>query len=89
MKKNCWEYKKCGREAGGNKADELGVCESSTDTHYDGRYGGKNAGRKCWHVHGTLCGGNKQGSFYTKALNCLKCDFFLLVKEEEGDDFKY
>jgi len=27
MKKyNCWEFKKCGREPGGEKADRLGIC---------------------------------------------------------------
>ena len=89
MKKNCWEYKKCGREVGGSKVEELGVCSAATESRYDSMHGGKNAGRKCWHVHGTLCGGNKQGSFYTKAANCVKCEFFLMVKDEEGEDFGF
>ena len=28
---NCWEYMKCGREKGGEKADELGVCPAYPD----------------------------------------------------------
>ena len=70
MKLNCWEFKKCGREQGGNKVDELGVCNESIDSHYDGRNNGKNAGRKCWHMEGTLCGGEKQGAFGQKAGLC-------------------
>lgn len=89
MKLNCWEFKKCGREEGGSKVDELGVCTASTDTHYDGKNRGRNAGRKCWHMEGTLCGGSKQGTFSTKVGNCIKCDFFNLVKEEEGDYFDW
>ena len=27
---NCWEVKKCGREPGGAKVAELGVCPAST-----------------------------------------------------------
>lgn len=26
IEKNCWEFKKCGRETGGSKVKELGVC---------------------------------------------------------------
>ena len=89
MKQNCWEYKKCGREEGGEKTEELGVCPAAVDTHYDGTYGGKNAGRKCWHMDGTLCGGVKQGKFSQKVGNCMKCDFFKMVMQEEGPVFKY
>lgn len=89
MKQNCWEYKKCGREENGTKTDELGVCPASTAIRYDGAHGGKNAGRKCWHVNETLCDGAKQGAFYTKAANCVECDFFQLVREEEGVSFGY
>jgi len=89
MKLNCWEFKKCGREEGGSKVDELGVCNAATDTHYDGKNNGKNAGRKCWHIDGTLCGGNKQGKFGEKAGNCLKCEFFKFVKEEEDHNFEW
>lgn len=28
---NCWEYFKCGREPGGSKVDELGVCPAATE----------------------------------------------------------
>jgi hypothetical protein len=89
MKQNCWEYKNCGREEGGIKTEELGVCPASVDTYYDRKYGGKNAGRNCWHIDKTLCGGTKQGKFARKVGNCIQCDFFKKVKEEEGAGFKY
>ncbi len=30
-KLNCWDFKKCGRQSGGEKAHELGVCPASTE----------------------------------------------------------
>jgi hypothetical protein len=83
-KLNCWEYKKCGRQVGGEKAKELGVCPATTETKTRGVNGGNFAGRCCWAVTGTLCGGKVQGSFATKLANCLKCDFYGLVTKEEG-----
>jgi len=62
---NCWEFMKCGREVGGAKAQELGVCPAYPDH-----------GRHCAHIVGTLCGGEVQGSFVQKFINCLKCPFF-------------
>lgn len=35
-RQNCWEFKKCGREPGGAKASELGVCPAATDASSDG-----------------------------------------------------
>jgi hypothetical protein len=63
---NCWEFKKCGREAGGLKTKELGACPAYP-----------NDGRRCARVAGTLCGGKVQGSFAMKVVNCMKCDFYL------------
>ncbi len=83
-KTNCWEYKNCGREPGGKKADELGVCPAASDQSYSGTNDGTNAGRYCWKVAGTLCGGEVQGSFADKLMNCTKCDFYKMVKEEES-----
>ena len=81
---NCWEFKKCGREPGGLKAQDLGVCPAANTTSVHGVNGGKNGGRACWALAGTLCGGVVQGTFAAKCANCLKCEFFLLVKGEEG-----
>ncbi len=85
MKKlNCWEFKKCGREPGGAKVNELGVCPATIEVKLHGTHGGKNAGRACWVVAGSMCGGKVQGTFAQKYGNCVKCDFFQKLKEEEG-----
>jgi hypothetical protein len=89
MKKNCWQFKGCGRQPGGPRVDELGVCPASTDESSNGRNGGINAGRYCWRVAGTLCDGEIQGTWARRILNCSECDFLMHVKEEEGDSFVY
>ena len=88
MKLNCWEFKKCGRETGGAKVSELGICPASTDSRFDGTHRGKNAGRSCWIVSGTLCKGEIQGEFAKKHKNCMECDFYKTVREEENPYFK-
>jgi hypothetical protein len=87
MKKNCWEIMKCGREAGGVNAEELGVCPAAVFDELDGAHGGKHAGRVCWVVAGTMCGGEPVGSFAKKYKDCRICEFYRLVKEEEGENF--
>jgi methyl-accepting chemotaxis protein len=61
----CWEFKKCGRQAGGANAAALGVCPAYP--HH---------GSQCAEIVGTLCGGKVQGSFASKAANCMQCDFY-------------
>lgn len=61
---NCWEFMKCGREKGGEKAGELGVCPAYPDH-----------GHHCAYIVGTMCGGKTQGTFVAKLNNCIKCDF--------------
>ena len=80
---NCWEFKKCGREVGGSNAAELGVCPAYEEKRLDGVHGGQNAGRSCWAIAGTFCGGQVQGSFAEKEKNCLACDFYMFVRQEE------
>ena len=87
QKLNCWEFKKCGREPGGAKVAELGVCPVANETLSNGLNEGSNAGRICWAVAGTLCGGRVQGTFAQKRRSCVQCDFYKRVKEEEGKDF--
>ncbi len=84
---NCWEYKQCGREVGGAKASREGVCPAALEAKLDGIHHGKNAGRACWVVAGTMCHGEVQGIFAKKYEDCRKCDFYHEVKLEEGDDF--
>jgi len=85
MKLNCWEFKKCGRQAGGRNSRELGVCAASTEGKLEGVHEGTNGGRACWVIAGTLCGGEVQGTYAKKSANCRTCDFFKNVTEEEGD----
>lgn len=83
VKLNCWEHKKCGRQPGGHKVQEMGVCPAATNTELNGAHGGTNAGRACWVVAGSLCGGKIQGTYAKKLLNCWRCDFMNAVKREE------
>ncbi len=84
MATNCWESKQCGRQPGGAKVSELGLCPASTETRLDGMNHGTKAGRACWYVAGTLCGGKVQGMFATKLANCKNCEFYQQVVREEG-----
>ena len=87
-KQNCWEVKKCGREPGGSQVHMLGVCPVSTEVRLHGVHGGNGAGRACWVVAGSLCGGKVQGTFAQKFQSCTSCDFYNLVKKEEGMRFE-
>jgi hypothetical protein len=82
-KLNCWEHKKCGRWPGGPKAQELGICPATVFAGLDGAHGGKNAGRACWAIAGSLCGGKIQGTYAQKLHNCWRCEFMNKVKQEE------
>ncbi len=83
QKMNCWEFKKCGRQPGGHKVTELGVCPATMYAELDGAHGGKNAGRACWAIAGSLCGGKIQGTYAQKLHNCWRCEFMNKVKQEE------
>ena len=82
-KMNCWEFKKCGRQPGGLKEKELGTCPAAVAGDFHGAHEGQNAGRACWAVAGSLCGGKIQGTYAQKLLNCWRCEFMNLVKREE------
>jgi hypothetical protein len=84
-KLNCWEFKKCGREPGGNKVSELGECPTASVTQMDGVHGGVNGGRACWVIAGTMCKGKACGSYASKIQNCAECDFYKRVWDEEGN----
>ena len=83
-REDCWEYMQCGREPGGHNTAELGACAATTDSRFDGVNGGRNAGRCCWGVAGTLCNGKRDGKFVEKFGDCLKCPFYLEVQKREG-----
>jgi len=84
---NCWEFRKCGREPGGKRVEELGPCPAATETRADGVNGGKNGGRTCWAICGTMCGGNVLGTYAAK-IGCRSCEFFQSVQRDiEGRAF--
>lgn len=88
QKLNCWKFMKCGREAGGDKVSELGVCPAATETRTDGLNSGKNGGRACWVIAGTFCDGERQGTYATKFKDCVKCEFYQVIRREEGFGYK-
>ena len=83
-KPNCWEMQNCGREPGGHMVRELGVCPAAASPEYDGVNGGLNAGRFCWAVAGTMCGGRVSGSMAQKTSNCMSCGIYLHIVDTEG-----
>jgi hypothetical protein len=89
--RNCWEVKGCGREPGGHRVEECGVCPAATARAYNGNNRGINGGRYCWRVAGTLChlakeaGETEEG----KRKKCGTCAFHLQVLEEEGSSFMF
>ncbi len=88
-KLNCWEYKKCGRQPQGPRIRDMGLCPASIEVALDDTHEGTNAGRVCWVISGTLCKGEVQGTFAHKYKNCESCDFYQLVRREEGPNFIY
>ena len=84
-KQNCWESKQCGRGPDVQQTDPQKTCPAATEKRLDGIHDGKNSGRACWAVAGTLCGGKTQGTHATKQKVCQKCDFYQQVAEQERD----
>lgn len=84
-KLNCWEYMHCGRGPGGKMVAEKGVCPAAVEDSFDGINAGTNAGRVCWAVAGTCCGGKIQGTFAEKRGSCTSCKFYQTVQQEEGN----
>lgn len=86
MKKNCWEFKKCGKQPGGKNENVTGKCLVPLMSMYDGIHDGKNGGRVCWLVSGSMCSGEVQMAFSNKLKSCSTCDFYKKVCEEEGEE---
>jgi hypothetical protein len=85
---NCWEAMKCGRQPGGENAEQLGICSAALpNEEFEGVNKGEHCGRFCWAIAGTLCGGNVQGTFAKKLLACLECEFLKQVNDDEGRYF--
>ena len=76
---------RCGRQPGGKNAHKQGICPAAADTTFNNFNQGINAGRVCWLVAGTFCGGKAQGTFAEKQISCKRCKFYQKVHAEEGD----
>jgi hypothetical protein len=83
-KMNCWEFMKCGRELGGQRAGDLGVCPAAIYPHADGLNGGVNGGRICWAIVGTYSCHIGMSSLSQKNILCHDCKFHRKVLSEEG-----
>ncbi len=82
VKLNCWEHLKC------NYGPESAhPCPVVMDKTSNGVNEGKNAGRICWTVPNTYCTDESMGQFAEKREICFSCDFYRLVKNEEGENF--
>lgn len=84
-KLSCWEFMQCGREPGGKRVAEHGVCPAPVEVGGNGINGGMNGGRCCWAIAGTLCFGEAHGTSAKKLQDCMDCGFFWLVADEETD----
>jgi len=72
---NCWEIKKCERQKGGNKVNELGECIASRE----------GMGHSCWAVAGTLCGGKNQCEAAQKTEYCTFCEVYEIYNRSNGE----
>lgn len=63
------------------------ACPVCKEDKLDGVHGGAKAGRACWVIPHTKCGGSTQGRFDSKFTLCIECDFYNRVREEEQGSF--
>ncbi len=80
---NCWESRNCGREPGGIKAVQDGICPAAEAAWLDGVNRGINGGRVCWVVAGTMGSKVCNLTFSEKITDCVLCDFYQKVLLEE------
>ncbi len=81
---NCWEFVNCGREPGGDRADDLGVCPAAADRRFDGLNDGINAGRVCWIVAGTENNDRPHCILADRHHPCQECSFYQQVQQSAG-----
>lgn len=87
IKMNCWDYMHCGREIDGTAVPTKGVCPAWSYWTFQGKNDGFRAGRYCWNVAGTSREGEPMCERASEFGDCKKCDFYRLVKKEEGSGF--
>ncbi len=82
VKLNCWEHLQCSYGPESEHPCPVVMDETSNGVN-EGRY----AGRICWTVPNTYCTDESMGQFAEKRETCFSCDFYRLVKNEEGKNF--
>ena len=87
MSINCWEFVKCGREPGGRRVAELGVCPAAEFRAADGYLGGTNGGKACCFITGTFCEEILQGTYRDKSKDCWDCAFYRKLRQMHGAGF--
>ena len=70
---------KCGREPGGKKVAELGVCRAANEGDFNGINSGKNGGRICFVVAGSFSLDEVQGIFAKTYASCEDCSFYKIL----------
>lgn len=91
MPMNCWEFNKCGKNPSSRSSEQGEECPTEKFIEYDGINRGKNGGRYCWRIPGTLCSihdGRPIPNWADKMKDCVHCEFFKKVRSEEGDEVK-
>ncbi len=81
----CWEFKKCGRQPGGSKAGELGVCPAAAEALTTGSHPERQGCLACWAITGKFSGEGVQGS-PERLGDCIRCDY---LKQNESKDGLY
>ncbi|MGW8272094.1 MAG: two-CW domain-containing protein [Thermodesulfovibrionales bacterium] len=86
-KRNCWEFWNCGLQKSRAGRPDRRKCPAAIEQRLNGVHGGKNAGRSCWEVSGTLCDGGMSGGYPEKRKICMSCDFYRSVRTSEEPFF--
>ena len=81
---NCWEAKDCGREPNGHNVLLHGVCPVTTESSVDDIHKGINGGRYCWTLIPVIENNSNESGFCSGGLyECIKCDFYKLVRDSK------
>lgn len=87
MKINCWDYMNCGREVDGTQVTTQGECPAWSFWTFQGKNNGLRGGRYCWSVAGSDREGEPACTNVADFGDCSECNFYQLVKKEEGSNF--
>jgi hypothetical protein len=83
-KLNCWQFKNCGKEPGGQNVKKSGICPIALESSANGLNGGVNGGRICWVIADILKQCVVRCDKLHRKHECFACDFRYKVVIEEG-----